>query len=157
MIVDDILETFSGDGKEADEGQHARITEDKNFVKNEELEAQKEYKQDQSNDKSSSDPSAQRNTGANAYTQRSNQKDQLENLHIGGSETEPQGGNEHRDQGEQAQGPGFEAEGSYELGNAIRTQDQDFGEDAPSGPARSAAGITKTQPAEPGDVKEFKP
>ena len=138
-----ILDSISGDGTDADEGKNAEITEDKNFVKDKELEAEKEYQQDQSNNKSSSDPSAERNIGANGYTQRSDQKDQLENLHIGGSETEPQGGNT-RTNNEQAQGPGFEAEGSYELGNAIRTQEQKFGEDAPSGPAESAAGATKS-------------
>ncbi|UOQ95831.1 hypothetical protein MUN81_11195 [Hymenobacter sp. 5317J-9] len=129
MIPDNI----SGDGTDPNEGENADITENKNFVKNEELERQKEYRQDQSNNKSSNDPSAARNTGANAYTQRSNQKDQLENLHIGGSETSPQGGNDHTHAGEQAQGPGFEAEGSYELDHNIRTRDQPFGADAPTG------------------------
>ena len=101
MIPDNI----SGDGTNPDEGEHADITVNKGFSKNEELEKQKEYKQDQSNNKASSDPSAQRNIGANGYTQRSDQKDQLENLHIGGSETSPQGGNDHTSVGEQAQGP----------------------------------------------------
>ena len=131
MIPDD----FSGDGTNPDEGEHAKITENKDFPKNEELEKQKEYQQDQSNNKSSGDPSAQRNIGANGYTQRSDQKDQLENLHIGGSETSPQGGNDHQKAGEQAQGPGFEAEGSVELDHKLRTREQKFGESAPSGPA----------------------
>ena len=134
-----IPDNLSGNGTDTDEGQHADITENKDFSKNEELEKQKEYQQSQSNDKASSDPTAQRNIGANGYTQRSNQKDQLENLHIGGSETEPQGGNDHTSANEQAQGPGFEAEGGNVLGNAIRTREQKFGEDAPSGPAHSAA------------------
>ena len=105
--------------------------------KNAALEQEKEYQQDQSNGKASSDPSAQRNIGAHGYTQRSNQKDQLENLHIGGSETEPQGGNNHQSAGEQAQGPGFEAEGSLEL-DVLRTREQKFGDAAPSGPAEAA-------------------
>ncbi|NML64520.1 hypothetical protein HHL22_04815 [Hymenobacter sp. RP-2-7] len=103
---------------------------------NEELEKQRDYQRDQSNNKDSNDASAARNTGANAYTQRSDQKDQLSNLHIGGSETEPQGGNNHATAGEQAQGPGFTEEGSYELGDGIRMHDQRLGEDHTSGPAR---------------------
>lgn len=101
---------------------------------NEELEAQREYQKDQSNNKNSDDASAHRNVGANGYTQRSDQKDQLQNLHIGGSETEPQGGNNHDTAGEQAQGPGFTQEGSYELdeqGEGIRMHEQKLGEDAP--------------------------
>lgn len=105
---------------------------------NEQLQKEKEFKQSMSNDKAASDPSAQRNTGAGGYTQRADQKDQLENLHIGGAEGVPQGGNDHENAGEQASGPGFEVEGSYEMGNSIRTQDQDFGEKEPSGPAKPA-------------------
>lgn len=134
MIPDNI----SGDGTNPNEGEHADITENKNFPKNEQLEKEKEYQQDQSNNKASGDPTAARYTGANGYTQRSDQKDQLENLHIGGSETSPQGGNDHQNAGEQAQGPGFEAEGSYELDHNLRTREQKFGESAPSGPAHSA-------------------
>ena len=107
-------------------------------VKNEALEKEKEYKESQSNGKASSDPSALRNTGARGYTERSNQKDQLENLHIGGSETSPQGGNNHDTIGELSQGPGFEAEGSIELDHNLRTREQKFGESAPSGPVTSA-------------------
>ena len=103
---------------------------------NEELAKQRDYQQDQSNNKLSNDPSAARNTGANGYTQRSDQKDQLENLHIGGSEAEPQGGNDHATANEQAQGPGFTAEGSYELGPGIRMRDQKLGDDHLSGPAK---------------------
>lgn len=134
MIPDNI----SGNGTDAEEGEHAGITENKNFTNNEELEKQKQYQQDQSNNKSSNDPTAARNTGANGYTQRSNQKDQLENLHIGGSETSPQGGNDHAHAGEQAQGPGFEVEGSYELDHNLRTRDQEFGAKQASGPATPA-------------------
>ena len=134
MIPDNI----SGDGTDASEGEHADITENKHFPKNEQLEQEKKYQQDQSNNKSSNDPSAARNTGANGYTQRNNQKDQLDNLHIGGSETSPQGGADHTHAGEQAQGPGFEAEGSYELDHNLRTREQKFGDKALSGPARAA-------------------
>ncbi|MBG8553685.1 hypothetical protein [Hymenobacter guriensis] len=107
---------------------------------NEQLEKEREFKEDQSNEKQSSDPSAQRNIGANGYDQRNNQKDQLENLHIGGNETTPQGGNDHgtASVSEQNQGPGFAVEGSNEMGSSIRTRDQDFGEAAPSGPAKPA-------------------
>ena len=133
-------DNISGDGTEANEGDHADITENKNFPQNEELERQKKYQQDQSNNKSSGDPSAARYVGANGYTQRNDQKDQLENLHIGGSETSPQGDNDHTHAGEQAQGPGFEAEGSVELDHRLRTREQQFGEKAPSGPATPAGG-----------------
>ena len=105
--------------------------------KNEELEKQRDYQRDQSNNKASDDASAHRNVGANGYTQRDNQKDQLENLHIGGSETEPQGGNNHTTAGEQAQGPGFTEEGSYELGPGIRMHEQEFGADSADGPAQA--------------------
>ena len=132
-----IPDTISDD--DAREGDNADSADDKRFVKNEELERQKQYRQEQSNDKASNDPTAARNTGANGYTQRGNQKDQLENLHIGGSETSPQGGNDHTSAGEQAQGPGFEAEGSYELDHNLRTKEQKFGEKAPSGPAKPIA------------------
>ena len=97
-------------------------------AKNEELEKQRDYQRDQSNNKDSDDASAHRNVGANGYTQRSDQKDQLENLHIGGSETEPQGGNNHTSAGEQAQGPGFTEEGSYELDAKLRMHDQELDE-----------------------------
>ena len=134
MLPDNI----SGDGTDADEGENAEIIHNGSAPYNEKLQKETEYQQDQSNNKASGDPSAARYTGANGYTQRSNQKDQLENLHIGGSETEPQGGNDHTSAGEQAQGPGFEAEGSVELDHNLRTRDQEFGEKSPSGPAKPA-------------------
>ena len=121
----------------SDQNQNNRPADD-NTAKNEALEKEKEYQESQSNGKASSDPSAQRNIGARGYTERSNQKDQLENLHIGGSETSPQGGNDHQNAGEQAQGPGFEVEGSIELDHNLRTREQKFGEAAPSGPATPA-------------------
>lgn len=136
MILDDLF----NNGTTPDEGEHAQITENKNFPQNEQLEKEKEYQQDQSNNKASNDPSAARYTGANGYTERSNQKDQLENLSIGGGEGQPMGGTQHVDAGEQAQGPGFESEGSYELDHAgnIRTREQEFGDKTPSGPAEPA-------------------
>ena len=103
---------------------------------NEELAKQRDYTKDQSNNKASNDASAARYVGANGYTERGNQKDQLENLHIGGSEIEPQGGNNHGTAGEQAQGPGFTEEGSYELGPGLRMHDQKLGDDHTSGPAK---------------------
>jgi hypothetical protein len=102
---------------------------------NEELAKEHDYQRDQSNGKESDDATAHRSVGANSYTQRNNQKDQLQNLHIGGDETHPQGGNNNTTAGEQAQGPGFTEEGSFELGAGIRMHDQKFGEDHPGGPA----------------------
>ena len=102
---------------------------------NEAQEKEKEYKADQSNGKESNDPSAARYTGAHGYTQRSDQKDQLENLHIGGSESTPQGGNTTAPN-EQQQGPGFETEGSYELDHNLRTREQEFGAEAADGKAK---------------------
>ncbi|GAC1378249.1 MAG: hypothetical protein NVS3B25_30200 [Hymenobacter sp.] len=133
-----IPDTISGDGTDANEGEHADLTENKKFPINQELEKHKEYQQDQSNNKASNDPTAARNVGANGYTQRANQKDQLENLHIGGTDTTPGGGNDHTHAGEQAQGPGFEAEGSYELDHNLRTREQAFGDKSPGGPATPA-------------------
>lgn len=103
---------------------------------NEQLEKERDYQRDQSNNKDSNDASAARYTGANDYNQRSDQKDQLSNLHIGGDESHPQGGSDHSTAGEQAQGPGFAVEGSYEMGDGIRMHDQRLDEDHTSGPAR---------------------
>lgn len=102
---------------------------------NEELEKQRDYQRDQSNNKDSNDASAARYTGANDYSQRSNQKDQLGNLHIGGGEGQPMGGSDHDTANEQAQGPGFAVEGSYELGEGIRMHEQPLGHDQADGPA----------------------
>ena len=102
---------------------------------NEALAKERDYQESQSNGKRSDDASAHRSVGANGYTQRNDQKDQLQNLHIGGSETEPQGGNNHTTAGEQAQGPGFTEEGSFELGAGIRMHEQKLGDDHTSGPA----------------------
>ena len=132
MILDEL---FGGDGDKATEGENAKIKENKNFTHNEQLEKEKEYKQDQSNNKSGNDATAARYEGANGYDQRADQKDQLENLHIGGDDLTPQGGTNHSTDGEQAQGPGFAAEGSYELGPGIRMHEQELGSDAADGPA----------------------
>ena len=133
MILDNL---FGKDNVDDKDKENSKITEGKPAAHNEQLEKEKEYKADQSNGKSADDATAHRNQGAGGYTQRSNQKDQLENLHIGGSDTEPYGANEHDDAGEQAQGPGFEAEGSVELDHQLRMREQKFGEDSPSGPAK---------------------
>jgi len=76
---------------------------------NERNESDVDYKKDQANG-NIGEPSAKRNIGPNDQTQRSNQKDQLENLHIGGSEVAGYGANTGEAE-ENAQGPGFEAEG----------------------------------------------
>jgi hypothetical protein len=105
---------------------------------NEQLKKEQEYKELLSNGKQSDDSSAHRNQGAGGYTQRSDQKDQLENLHINGAEGVPQGGNEHESAGEENSGPGFEMEGSVELDHKLRTRDQEFGEKGTSRPATPA-------------------
>ncbi len=136
MILSDLL--FGDDDQATNQGQKKEPANQNptNSVGpgNEEQAKQADYQRDQSNNKNSDDASAHRNVGANGYTQRSDQKDQLSNLHIGGSETEPQGGNNHETAGEQAQGPGFTEEGSYELdeqGEGIRMHEQKLGEASP--------------------------
>jgi hypothetical protein len=133
MILDKL---FGKDEVNDEDKANSEITDKQPAPYNEEQEKEKEYKADQSNGKEANDPSAFRNTGARGYTQRSDQKDQLENLHIGGSETEPQGGNDHSNSGENSAGPGFESEGSVELDHQLRTRDQKFGESTTSGPAK---------------------
>jgi hypothetical protein len=136
MILSDLL--FGDDDQTNAQGEKIQ-SENQNPTNavgsgNEALEAEREYKRDQSNNKDSDDASAHRNVGANGYTQRSDQKDQLQNLHIGGGEGEPQGGNNHETANETAQGPGFSEEGSYELdeqGEGIRMHEQKLGEEAP--------------------------
>jgi len=136
MILSDELFGDDSDNKADGQKQESANQNPTNSVGpgNEALEAERDYKKDQSNNKESDDASAHRNVGANGYTQRSDQKDQLQNLHIGGSETEPQGGNNHETANETAQGPGFTEEGSYELdeqGEGIRMHEQKLGEDKP--------------------------
>jgi len=79
------------------------------------------------------DPSAKRNVGLGGETERRGQKDKLENLHIGGNEATGYGANDPDSVESTAQGPGFEAEGSYEEGdgsvNGVRLNDQPFGSD----------------------------
>jgi hypothetical protein len=108
MILSDLL---FGDDDQTN-GQGEKIQPDNqnpvNSVgpKNEELEAQREYQRDQSNNKNSDDASAHRNVG----------------------------GNNHETANETAQGPGFTEEGSYELdeqGEGIRMHEQKLGEDQP--------------------------
>jgi len=80
-----------------------------------------EYKRDQANG-NLGDPTAKRNIGLNGATQRSNQKDELKNLHIGGSEVTGYGDNDN-EAGEAASGPGFEAEGSeYANDNPVKDE-----------------------------------
>ena len=110
----------------------------KQFVHDRKLEAEKDYQRGEANGTVGGDASARRNIGANGYLQRTGQKDQLENLHIGGNETTGQGGNDHETPGENAAGPGFETEGSVDLSNPIRTREQAFGDKKPSGPASPA-------------------
>ena len=142
MILDSLF-----DNNEDNQNENANIKE--GIAKNENLERHKEVQKQESNGKESNDPSAYRNVGANGYDQRSNQKDQLENLHIGGSETSPQGGNEHESAGEQAQGPGFEAEGSYELDYSVRTHAQEFGAKEADGPREMPNDLTTDRPTQP--------
>lgn len=111
--------------------------ENKQFVENEKLAAERDYQKAEANG-TLGDASARRNIGANGLLQRSNQKDQLENLHIGGSDHTPQGGHDHETPNEQAAGPGFETEGSVDLSNPIRSREQEFGAKTPSGPATNA-------------------
>ena len=131
MILDNL---FGKDEISDDDQENGRITE-KGFPVNEQLEKEKEYKQDQSNGKAANDPTAQRNMAPNGYTQRSDQKDQLANLRIGGAEGVPQGATSREQDDVAAQGPGLEKEGSDVLGNETRTQDQEFGAKAPGTPA----------------------
>jgi hypothetical protein len=76
------------------------------------------YRLDQANG-NSGDPSSKRNIGLNGETQRDNQKDELENLHIAGDETTGYGANNHIDSEENSSGPGFEAEGSDSLDDIL--------------------------------------
>jgi hypothetical protein len=79
------------------------------------------------------DPTAKRNIGPFGETQRRGQKDKLKNMHIGGNEVTGYGANDPDSVDYLAQGPGFEAEGSYEEAdgsvNGVRSQDQPFGSD----------------------------
>ena len=77
------------------------------------------------------DPTAKRNVGYGGAMERANQKDSLENLHIGGNEATGYGDNNPKSTEEFAQGPGFEYEGS-DTGmdddvNGIRSKPQPLG------------------------------
>ncbi|MDX5348688.1 MAG: hypothetical protein LPJ89_07555 [Hymenobacteraceae bacterium] len=87
-----------------------------------------DYRQSQTNE-NVPDPSAKRNIGLGGETQRHNQKDNLDNLVIRGNEVTGYGANDHKHAGENAQGPGFEAEGSDVKGFPIR-RDPEEGFDA---------------------------
>ena len=75
---------------------------------NEQLEQEQEYNELLSNGKDASDPSAQRNVGAGGYTQRADQKDQLENLHYPGRRGRAPGRQRPPDTAQPTTGPGFE-------------------------------------------------
>ncbi|MFC5269829.1 hypothetical protein [Adhaeribacter terreus] len=82
------------------------------------------FKRDQANG-NIGDPSSKRNIGLGGETQRDNQKDELENLCIAGDEVSGYGANNHTDIGENAAGPGFEAEGSeFSNDNPVRDEDE---------------------------------
>ncbi|RNI29032.1 hypothetical protein [Rufibacter latericius] len=74
------------------------------------------------------DPSAKRNIGLGGDTERNDQKDKLENLHIGGNEITGYGANDPASKESDTQGPGFEMEGSYDAmdgsANGLRMNDQ---------------------------------
>jgi hypothetical protein len=88
------------------------------------------YVQSQTNE-NRPDPTAKRNIGPSGETERRGQKDKLKNMHIGGNEVTGYGANDPDSIDYQAQGPGFENEGSFEEAdgsvNGIRSQDQPFG------------------------------
>lgn len=77
------------------------------------------------------DPSAKRNIGPGGQTERSGQKDKLENLHIGGNEATGYGANDPKSVDYLSQGPGFEFEGSDTAMdddlNGIRSKEQPLG------------------------------
>ncbi|ALJ01038.1 hypothetical protein [Rufibacter tibetensis] len=79
------------------------------------------------------DPSAKRNIGLNGETERNDQKDKLENLHIGGNELTGYGANDPDSKESDTQGPGFEYEGSYDAmdgsANGVRMNDQPLDSD----------------------------
>ncbi|MBK0402454.1 hypothetical protein I5M27_05620 [Adhaeribacter sp. BT258] len=100
----------------------------KNEEKNPEHESRRnksetEYKRDQANG-NIGHPGSKRNIGLGGEMQRADQKDELENLHISGNEVSGYGATNHTDAGENAAGPGFEAEGSeYSNDNPVKDDD----------------------------------
>lgn len=126
------------------EGTHGddneQIKRDKNVVpRDAQQEGERDFEQIINNNTDvDKDPTAYRSAGARGYSQREGEKNQLKNLHIGGDETTPQGGNDHETDTSKRQGGGFEAEGSIELDHEqnLRTQEQPFGANQPEGPAK---------------------
>ncbi|MCC3156867.1 hypothetical protein LJ737_06445 [Hymenobacter sp. 15J16-1T3B] len=117
-----------------------QIKRDKNVIpRDEQQEQDRDFEQIINNNADvDKDPTAYRSAGARGYSQRTDEKNKLENLHIGGSETTPQGGNNHAEDASKKQGAGFEVEGSYELDHEqnLRTREQPFGASQPEGPAQ---------------------
>lgn len=96
-------------------------TEENKEAHNDKHKSDIEYKKDQANG-NLGDPSAKRNIGPGGIQQRPNQKDEIQNLHIGGNEVTGYGNNTS-DAGESAAGPGFEAEGSeYNNDNPVKEE-----------------------------------
>ncbi|WP_345163052.1 hypothetical protein [Nibribacter koreensis] len=83
------------------------------------------------------DPSAKRNVGLGGDLERNDQKDKLENLHIGGNEVTGMGHLDRESTESHNQGPGFGVEGSdTSMGgenNGIRMKDQPLGKDPEQG------------------------
>lgn len=106
--------------------------EDKQTTPNKPKSVDSDYHQDQANG-NKPDPGAYRNVGLNGETERNDQKDSLQNMHIAGNETTGYGANDPDNKEAFAQGPGFEFEGSHDEmdghTNGIRTDDQPFGSD----------------------------
>ncbi|UYZ60482.1 hypothetical protein [Hymenobacter latericus] len=131
---------FNVEGTEGDENE--QIKRQKNVARrDEQQEQERDFEQIVNNNTDvDKDPTAYRNAGANGYSQRTGQMDQLENLHIGGDDITPYGGNDHDTDPGKVQGPGHEVEGSYELDYEanLRTREQKFGDKAPSGPSNPA-------------------
>lgn len=125
------------EGTENDENE--QIKRDKKIIpRDEQQEQERDFEQIVNNNTDvDKDPTAYRNAGARGYSQRLGQKDNLDNLAIRGSESTPQGGNDHLNDPGKQQGPGFEVEGTYELDHEanLRTRQQPFGSDSPEGPA----------------------
>ncbi|WP_210465245.1 hypothetical protein [Rufibacter roseolus] len=111
MAISDI---FNGDDKDKDKANTANNIND-------------EYHQ-RNAPGNHPDPSAKRNINVNGDTERNDQKDKLENLHIGGNELTGYGANDHEEKESISQGPGFEYEGSYDAmdgsANGLRMHDQ---------------------------------
>ncbi|OON70199.1 hypothetical protein [Hymenobacter sp. CRA2] len=109
--------------------------------RDEQQEAERDFEQIVNNNTDvDKDPTAYRNAGARGYSRPAGEGNSLENLHIGGSDTEPYGANNHVDDPGKQQGPGREVEGSYELDHeqSLRTREQPFGAKEPTGGSNPA-------------------